>query len=270
MALNAGPAKQMNGPTSGRLRNTATEVAGKNKGGIPGVPGKVGVPKVPGFGADYGSVPGATGQLAGAYAAFQNVVASMRAQRVGLKAGFQTDKAAIRAEGIGAMSEVINTGIDRGLTGASSVSQEAIGVVAGVKTGIEAARGEMKQGMLASKVEEQNAYLNYQVTQEQMAMQAEAARQANAIAEAQMAASAAASENMMAGLEALLGGGKEVPAAKTISGVVVEPVPGGGYQVPGIGFIPKDTPLPVLKRMIREQKAKTTGFISDRIASGRM
>jgi hypothetical protein len=267
--LNAGPNARLNGP-SNRVRNTATEVAGKNKGGIPGVPGKVGVPGVPSFGESYGSVPGATASLASAYAGFQQVAAAMRAQRVGLRAGFKSKKADIRAEGISAMSDTINSGIDRGITGSSAVSQERIGVIAGVKTGIEGARGEMKQGVLESKVQEQQAYLQYDIAQQQMAAQAAAARQQAEIASAAAAATASGQADLFSYLKGLTDQGSQVPVAKSIGGVVFEPTKGGGYRAPGIGFVPAGTPMPVLMRMIREQKAKTAGFIGSRVDTGRM
>jgi len=251
MALNAGPNKRMNG---GRLRNTATNIASKNNGRIPGVPGTVGPPQVPGFGADYGGAAGATGQLAGAYAQFQGLAAAYRAQRVGIKAGFKSARVAARGQGVADMSGVQNDAIDRGVLGSSAVNQSEIGVHADVQANIEAARQEKISGLSATKVGEQQAYLDYTVAVDSIAAQAEAARQANEIAAAQVAATEAGNASLSDLYAQFVAGEKVLDPAvvkdfTTVTGHGLTQTESGQIVVPGSGgdlsFDPS-TPMSVI------------------------
>jgi hypothetical protein len=260
MALNAGPNKRMG--DAGRLRNTATNRASKGPA-IPGVPNNVGTPSLPGFGADYGGAASAGGQLAGAYAQFQTLAAAMRAKRVGLRAQFGTDKASIAAGAMGAMSDVINTGIDRGLTGASSVSQERIGVIADMKSQTKAAKNAMRQGIVDTKVAEQQAYLDYQIAQQQIEAQAAAARQANEIAQAQLAAAEAGASNLMAAIDAYGESGRTEQTATRFMGAMV--IPGavnpttGETQtyVEGVGYVPSGSSRSQLRQRILDARTRS-------------
>lgn len=264
MANESGPNKRLNGP-DGRVRNTSTSNAAR----VPGVPNKVGTPTVPNFGASYGEVPGATGALASAYGGFQFVAAAMRQQRIGLKAGLKPAVAGIQAAGVSAASEVTNTAIDRGVLGASDVSQQLIGVQAGVKTDVEAARQDVRNQILQSKVTEQQAFMDYQITQQQMAMQAEAARQQAALQAQAIAAQEASSAAMLAAVKGMRDEGR------------VQLTPGTSYTDPQSGVVVDLTreitgapnPGQALQRAIDAaiaQKNQREQYISGRIASGRM
>jgi hypothetical protein len=203
------------------------------------------------MGADFSGAASLTGQMAGAYAQFQNLAAAYRQERVGIKAGLKTERARIRTEAVGSMSEAINTGIESGLTGSSQVSQERVGVIAQRRADITSARNAARQAIAETHIGEQQAYLDYRMAQEQMEMQAAAMRQQAELAQQALDAQAQQSSDLMAYIKSQAEPASVGPGQLNVYGTKYKTVqlPNGKISVAGLVFEP-NTPQSVMRERI--------------------
>ena len=244
VAPNAGPNKRAEGPQGNRVRNTSTSNQAR---GAPSGP-----PSVPGLGESFGSAAGITSGLAGAWAALQNTLGAMRSQRVGLRAAFKTERANIRMGAIGQMSDAINAGIESGMTGSSNTSQARVGVLGQRRADIEAAKSTMTEGVLQTKVAEQQAIGQYSIAENTAMMQAAAMRQQQAIADAALAAQEQGQADMLAFMERGL-----EPQKVSILGREVTTLPSGVMEVGGMKFA-AGTDIAVIAAALRERHLNST------------
>jgi len=279
MALNSGPNKRLNGP-DGRTRNTQTSNAARTPGSIERP--KVKPPSIPSAGADFAGAAGMTSAMAAAYGTFQNLSAAYRQKRVGIKAGRISDKAKVRSEAVGAMSEVVNTGIEGGMTGSSDVAQQAIGVKAERRAGIVDVRNQAREALGETRIGEQQALMDFKMAEANMQMQAEAMQQQAALAQQALDAQAQQSSDLMAYIESQAeGSGAGGPSKPfTVDGTAFTPtkLANGKYQisVPGFGgaqsvtFDPNKASVGSIRAQIKAIMARTQATIGARIDAGRM
>jgi len=266
---NSGPNKRLNGP-DGRTRNTSTS----NQSRIPGVPGNLQRPTVPGVGTSFGSASGIAGGMASAWASLQQQMALGAAKRKGGLAAFKSERASIRSEAIGAMSDAINAGIEGGMTGSSGVSQAREGVLGQRRADIEGAKATQISEALASKAEDQAAYTSYFIQDAQYKMQAEAMRQQAALAQQAIDAAAANTATMADAYANASGGTIALAPGTKVGGSPVLTTPKGNWKVDGMTFAP-GTPLSVMRSAIMAQRAdaqaaNTSAMMDARLAAGRM
>ena len=281
-ASNSGPNKRLNGP-DGRARNTSTSNAARRPGEIQRHGEKTKGPSIPGTGTDFAGAASLTGQMAGAYAQFQNLAAAYRQKRVGIKAGLVADKARIRTEAVGAMSEAIGATTEAGMTGSSAAAQTRIGIMAGRRADISTARNEAREAAGETRIGEQQAFLDYTMAEQQMEMQAEAMRQQAALAQQALDAQAQQSSDLMSYIQSQAEGGGATGPSKpfTVNGIAFEPkrLASGKFQidVPGfagggapIVFDPNKASVGSIRAQIKALMARTQGTIQARIDAGRM
>lgn len=233
---NAGPTKQMNGP-SGRVRNTSTSNASRGDAFAP--------PTVPNFGASYESVPGATSSLAGVWANLQEGLALTRRKRLGLRAKWKTDRAGARSEAVGLMSDAINSSIEAGMTGSSASYQQQIGVLGDRRAAIEGLHTQMREGILDTKAQDLSLMGQYENTKLTVDMQARAAQQSAALAQQAIDAAAANTQAQLDYFDQHSGSTQ----AGRLGPYVINTLPDGSLKVGGVHF-PAGTSIPQATRVL--------------------
>ncbi len=256
---NAGANKRMDGKQSQRVRNTATSNHTKNGSGVPGVPGNIKTPQMPGFGADFAGLPGATAASAAAWAGFQGIVAAAEADRKQHNAAFKTQRANIRSEAIGQMSEVVNQSIESGMVGSSNSGQQALGVLADRRQQIEAANTERKSANIDSQLAVQQGYANWAIQDAQLKMQAAAARTQAALAQQAIDAQNA---NTQALIDAYPGGGGGGAGSPIVIGgkeIPVTNLGNGKLEIGGLIF-DRNTPIHTIENSISRRRGETKAW----------
>jgi len=221
--------------------------------------------------------------MAAAYGQFQNLAAAYRQKRVGIKAGRISDKAKVRSEAIGAMSEVVNTGIENNMIGSSDTAQQAIGVMAERRAGIVDVRNQAREALGETRIGEQQALMDFKMAEANMQMQAEAMQQQAALAQQALDAQAQQSSDLMAYIQSQAEGGSGAAGPSkpfTVNGTAFTPkkLANGQYQisVPGYGgaqsvtFDPNKASVGSIRAQIKAIMARTQGTIQARIDAGRM
>jgi hypothetical protein len=190
-----------NGPKvgdGGRQRNTMAnllskyQVDYKNPGGAQALPA-----------LDPASTANYYSQLGGLYAGYQTQLLAQKQQRVGLRAGFGEAQAGIRAQLVSGISQTQNANIERGVAGSSAASQQEIGVRADAAAQTATAKRQMLEGLAGSRLQDQQAGVDFFQSSQQLEAQKLAQQQATLAQQLQSNLIVSGQETQMDALKAI-------------------------------------------------------------------
>lgn len=159
----SGPGLPGLGKHGGRMRNTFANVLSKNQVNYTNPGGAQALPAL-----SPAQQANLSAQMQGLYAQYQADVLAAKQQRVGIRAGLMTARRDIRAERISEMAGTVNRALDEGTVGSSFDLSRRTGVVAAAQRAQAAARAEAQAGVAQTRLQEQQAGINYFMGQQQL------------------------------------------------------------------------------------------------------
>lgn len=185
LQVNAQPAQ---GGSPGRKRNTATNTYSKSDfmGGLSQASSSISGGGLPTL--DPAAIANYYAQLDTLQASLTNQLAGLRSQRVGLRGEASAQKSDVRQQGQAALTEGINSALERGMLGSTSDVEGRIGTRAATQTGVADVNRQLYDALAQNRIEASGAVLTAQQGAQQIAstaiaqrMQLQAEERANAL-----------------------------------------------------------------------------------------